>query len=223
MTRATRPQLVVFDIDGTLHDFARWWPRVLRQGLADFGRAQRFAPVLPDDASANAVVGNADAALWAAFLPAPHKELWPEFRALVLPRELDELRRGEDFLFPGTRALLDRLRDAGVRTALASNCRNLYLAAMLEGQGLARLTDAAFCLDTPGVRHKTDMVARALADAATDASRAAMVGDRASDLEAARANDLRFVWRHNPFVPPLPADLTWQGDPEQLLSWLGVS
>jgi phosphoglycolate phosphatase len=218
----TRTTLAIFDIDGTLHDFTRWWPDVLRQGLADFAARHGFAPARPDDAAANAIVGLADAALWSPFLPAEQRHRWREFRELVLPRELTELRAGRDHLFPGIRALLRRLRAAGVAVALASNCRSRYLAAMLDGQQLAPLVDAAFCLDSERVQTKADMVAAALQQTGRSAAGAVMVGDRVSDHDAARAHGLRFAWRANPFVAPVPADLTWQGDPDQLLCWLGL-
>lgn len=215
-----RPQLVIFDVDGTLQDTCQWWPVVLRRGLAAFATPRGFTVELPDDASACAVIGKRDADVWSPFLPPEFQHLWPELRSFVVPMECDELRGRTDYLFPGVRRLLDRLRCWGVRSALASNCRRQYFTAVREGLGLGFLTDWQYCLDSPGVTCKADMLARAMEAAGTTA--AVMVGDRDSDQEAARLHRLPFVWRRNPFCHLPDADGVWDGDPASLFRLLGL-
>ena len=214
-----RPDLVVFDVDGTLHDVTLWWPDLLRDGLRRYEVATGIACAVPDDASACAVIGNRDAGVWGPFLPPAHRERWPDLRALVLPMEVAVLRAGADYLYPGAAAVLRALRRGGVRTALASNCRSLYMAAMVEGQGLGALTNWQFCLDSPGVADKTGMLRAAMAAAGT--SRGVMVGDRESDQEAARGAGIPFVWRPSPFCDLRDVDARWHGDPRELLRLLG--
>src|SRR5687767_9503410 len=127
------PRLVVFDVDGTLHDTFRWWPGVLRRGLTAFAAARGFAVQLPDDTAACSVIGKRDAEVWSPFLPEEHKDSWPDLRAAVVPLECEQLRGSTDYLYPGIRAMLGRLRRAGVATAIASNCRRMYFAAVCEG------------------------------------------------------------------------------------------
>ncbi|MBL8726567.1 MAG: HAD family hydrolase [Planctomycetes bacterium] len=218
LAQHTPPELVVFDVDGTLHDTFRWWAPILRAGLQRFAAARQMDLALPDDATAEAVVGMKDAGVWAPFLPEGHKDLWPELRATVLPMEVDEVSRGVDYLFAGTRELLLHLRALGVKTALASNCRTTYMRAMQHGQGLAALTDWQFCLDSPGVRHKTDMLAHA--QAAAGARRVVMVGDREPDRDAARDLGWPFVWRSNTRCRIDDADLSWGGAANDLLAAL---
>jgi phosphoglycolate phosphatase-like HAD superfamily hydrolase len=210
-----RRGLVVFDVDGTLHDTSRWWPSVLRAGLVRFTAQTGLALDVPDDAAANAVVGMRDAGVWAPFLPQGHKDRWSELRSVVLPMEVDVLRSGEDHLFPGVREILTTLRQLGIATALASNCRSAYFGGICEGQGLAALTDWQFCLDSEGVRSKTDMVAFAMA--AAGPVPAVMVGDREPDLEAARAVGIPFLWRPNPACDLPSADGRWDGSLGSLL------
>ena len=215
-----RPDLVIFDVDGTLQDTCQWWPSVLRRGLAAFAAPRGLAVELPDDASACAVIGKRDAEVWSPFLPTEHRHLWPDLRAFVVPMECDELRGRTDYLFPGVRSLLDQLRRWGVRSALASNCRRQYFTAVREGLGLGFLTDWQFCLDSPGVACKADMLARAMEAAGTTA--AVMVGDRDSDQEAARAHRLPFIWRRNPFCDLPAVDAVWDGAPDTLFRLLDL-
>jgi phosphoglycolate phosphatase-like HAD superfamily hydrolase len=214
------PELVVFDVDGTLHDTFRWWAPIIRAGLQRFCREHGIDARMPSDSEAEAVVGMKDAGVWAPFLPEPHKHRWQELRAVVLPMEVEEVSRGVDHLFAGVRPLLVHLRAIGVRVALASNCRRTYMGAMQQGQGLAALSDWQFCLDSPGVQTKTDMLR--LARATANAERVVMVGDREPDHEAARALGWPFVWRRNARCTIGDAEFVWNGDPNHLLGGLGL-
>ena len=190
------PELVIFDVDGTLQDTSQWWPGVIAEGVTRYGKVIGRDLPLPDAAAANAVLGHKDEQVWGPFLPDDLRSRWKELREVTIPLEIDQLRAGRDWLFPGTRPMLRELRAAGVRLALASNCRSRYFTAVREGQGLGELVDAAFCLDTPGVSCKRDMVAQALAQAGT--RRAVMVGDRRVDEDAATFHGIPFVLRHGP-------------------------
>ncbi len=214
------PELVVFDVDGTLHDTFRWWAPVIRAGLQRFAAGNALAVTMPSDAEAEAVVGMRDAGVWAPFLPEAHKHRWQDLRAVVLPMEVEEVSRGVDYLFAGVRPLLQHLRRIGVKVALASNCRRTYMGAMQNGQGLAAISDWQFCLDSPGVSCKTDMLR--LARATAGARRVVMVGDREPDHEAARALGWPFVWRRNERCRIDDVEHVWDGEPAQLLAGLGL-
>lgn len=220
LRRHSPPDLVVFDVDGTLHDTFRWWAPVIRDGLRRFAAANAIDIAEPSVAAAEAVVGMRDAGVWAPFLPDGHKHRWPDLRALVVPLEVATISSGVDYLFPGVRALLPHLRGLGVRVALASNCRSAYMGAIKDGQGLAAISDWQFCLDSPGVADKRDMLR--LAQETARARRPVMVGDREPDLEAAQALDWPFVWRRNDRCAIAEADAVWDGDPDELLALLAL-
>ena len=210
--------LVVFDVDGTLHDTFQWWSTVLVQALAQFGREHGVAIEEPSRADADAVVGLKDEQVWGAFLPAAHRASWPRMREIAVPLEVDVLH-ARDYLYPGVPSLLARLRAAGVGLALASNCRREYFEAVCLGQGLGPATDRQYCLDSPGITDKTSMV-RTAVDAA-GAQRPVMVGDREPDCDAAEALGVPFIWRAND-----RCDLTsraawvWNGEPDALVDVL---
>jgi len=211
---------LIFDVDGTLHDTFRWWSPIIRAGLQRFCDLHGIVAPMPSDAEAESVVGMKDAGVWAPFLPEPHKHRWPELRSVVLPMEVEEVSRGVDYLFPGVRPMLTHLRAIGVKVALASNCRRTYMGAMQHGQGLAALTDWQFCLDSPGVGDKRDMLR--LAKEAAGAERVVMVGDREPDHEAAEALGWPFVWRQNPRCDLSHGDAVWNGEANHLLQILGL-
>ena len=214
------PDLVVFDVDGTLHDTFRWWTPVIRRGLQQFAAAEGIAIENPTEEFAESVVGMRDAGVWGPFLPEEHKHRWGDLRAVVVPLEVEEITSGTDYLFPGVRELLPHLSRHGVRVALASNCRTDYMNAVQQGQGLAAISDWQFCLDSPGVENKRDMLRLALE--AAGARRPVMVGDREPDWEAAQALGWPFVWRRNLRCDLNHAEAVWDGDVAQLLSILNL-
>ena len=214
------PDLVIFDVDGTVHDTFAWWAPIIRAGVARYAEQNGLQIELPSVRDAEAVVGMKDAGVWAPFLPDSHKDRWLDLRAVVLPMELEEVSRGVDYLFAGIREMLPHLRSLGVQVALASNCRSAYMNAMCEGQGLRELSDWQFCLDSPGVENKTDMLR--LAREAAGAKRVVMVGDREPDHEAALAHGWPFVWRRNDRCTIDAADWVWDGDANEFLTMLGL-
>jgi len=213
-------ELAIFDVDGTLNRVEAWWPDLIREGVALFSAQAGLELETPDDARALAVVGNKDEEVWGPFLPPECRQRWGDLRDLVLPMEVALLRSGVDYLYVGVDETLGALRDAGVRLALASNCGAAYMAAIAEGQGLGARTDWQFCLDSDGVRTKADMLRQAMRQA--DTQRAVMIGDRASDQQAARQAGLPFIWRTNDLCDLSDAEGCWDGAPAQLLGLLGL-
>lgn len=214
------PDLIIFDVDGTLHDTFTWWAPVIRAGIERFAEQAGIEIALPTVREAEAVVGMKDAGVWAPFLPEGHKDRWNDLRSVVLPMEVDELSRGVDYLFAGIRQLLPHLRSIDVKVALASNCRSTYMTAMMEGQGLRELSDWQYCLDSPGVASKSDMLR--IAREVASADKVVMVGDREPDHEAAVANAMPFIWRHNDRCSIKSADWAWGGDTNEFLTKLGL-
>jgi phosphoglycolate phosphatase-like HAD superfamily hydrolase len=215
-------ELVIFDVDGTLHDVSSWWPDLIRRGVQEFAAATGLPLATPDDRAAMAVIGEKHEGVWAPFLPEREKHRWQELRSHVLPMEVEMLRSGGDFLFPGIRQLLKHLRHLGLKIALASNCGYDYMEAMRHGQLLAELTDWQFCLASEGVTTKADMLRLALEAAGARKGQAVMVGDRENDLAAAQEVGLPFYWRVNDLCSPAPVAGRWHGGADELLSLLGL-
>ena len=60
LRRHSPPELIVFDVDGTLHDTFAWWSPVIRAGVQRFAEQNDIALELPDRRTAEAVVGMKD-------------------------------------------------------------------------------------------------------------------------------------------------------------------
>jgi phosphoglycolate phosphatase-like HAD superfamily hydrolase len=197
--------VAVFDMDGTLVDSEELAFRAAEEGLAEYWSRRGEPARIPSRAELRALVGLPSLEYFARLVPAERRGDAALIRELVARREVDRLRAGEGRLFPAVRETLGALRARGWKLAIVSNCGHIYFDANLMHLGLGAMVDAAFCLDHHPT--KTDNVRAALAAVGTRAG--VMVGDRAADLEAGRANGLRTIGATYGFGTPeelSPAD-----------------
>ncbi|MEO3761463.1 HAD-IA family hydrolase [Mycobacterium sp. B14F4] len=181
---ATRPQLVIFDLDGTLTDSAHGIVSSFRHALGSVGA------VVPDGDLASMVVG-----------PPMHHTL----RELGLGERTDDaiaayradyLTRGWAIngLFEGIPELLADLRAAGVRLAVATSKAEPTAQRILAHFGLDGHFEVIAGASVDGSRAaKADVVAHALAQLGSLPERVLMVGDRSHDVEGAAAHGIDTV------------------------------
>jgi phosphoglycolate phosphatase-like HAD superfamily hydrolase len=200
---------VVFDLDGTLVATDSFWlvaaERGARRAFAELGLARE----LPTAAEWMGMVGLP----LAQGIANTFGDLDEAQRDRVLQRCVEEthaaLQAGGAALLDGALELLRELAARGIQLGIASNCSQAYLDAMLRDLRLGEFVREARCLQSPGIASKSEMLADLLLTFVTRS--AVMVGDRASDGAAARANGLPFVHIASGFAPAsevIPSDAT---------------
>jgi phosphoglycolate phosphatase len=181
---ATRPQLVIFDLDGTLTDSAHGIVSSFRHALGEVG-----APV-PDGDLASRIVG-----------PPMHHTLHAiglgdRADAAIAAYRADYTSRGWSMnsVFDGIPALLADLRAAGVRLAVATSKAEPTAHRILAHFGLDDHFEVIAGASVDGLRAtKADVVAHALMQLQPLPDRVVMVGDRAHDVEGAAAHGIDTV------------------------------
>ena len=180
---ATRPQLVIFDLDGTLTDSAQGIVSSFRHALAEIGAD------IPDGDLTSRIVG-----------PPMHHTLQAmsldDTTAAVAAYRADYSTRGwaMNRLFDGIPQLLTDLRAAGVRLAVATSKAEPTARRILEHFGLVEHFDVIAGASLDGVRAtKADVMAHALAQLEPLPERVVMVGDRAQDVEGAAEHGIDTV------------------------------
>ncbi len=179
----------VFDMDGTLVDSAELAIRAAEDGLRDYYAARGLPPLLPGADEIRSLVGLPSLEYFARLLSPERRGDAAEARRRIGAGECERLARGEGRLFPGVRETLQALREKGWRIGLVSNCGRPYLEANLRHLRLGEWVETALCLDDGAT--KSENVRQALLR--LRCAGGVMVGDRAGDLEAGRANGLRTV------------------------------
>lgn len=181
---ATRPQLVIFDLDGTLTDSAQGIVSSFRHALGSVGAA------IPDGDLANMVVG-----------PPMHHTLrrlglGDLTDAAIAAYRADYVARGwaMNRVFDGIPALLRDLRAAGVRLAVATSKAEPTARRILAHFGLSDCFEVIAGASVDGARAtKVDVVAHALAQLGSLPERTLMVGDRSHDVEGAAMHGIDTV------------------------------
>ena len=184
LLQAARPQLVIFDLDGTLTDSAVGIVSSFRHAL------QQIGAQVPDGDLAGRIVGPPmHQTLHAMGLGAQAADAVAAYRA-------DYTTRGWSMnsLFDGIPQLLDDLKSAGVRLAVATSKAEPTARRILAHFGLDDYFEVIAGATVDGTRSaKADVVAHALAQLAPLPDRVLMVGDRLHDVEGAAAHGIDTV------------------------------
>lgn len=180
---ATRPQLVIFDLDGTLTDSAQGIVSSFRHALRQVGAE------IPDGDLAGRIVG-----------PPMHHTLramgLEDIDAAIAAYRADYTTRGwaMNRLFDGIPQLLADLRAAGVRLAVATSKAEPTAHRILKHFDLDDHFEVIAGASVDGVRAtKSDVVAHALAQLEPLPERVVMVGDRAHDVDGAAVHGIATV------------------------------
>jgi len=202
---ARRPQLVIFDLDGTLTDSAQGIVSSFRHALSEIGAE------IPGGDLAGRIVG-----------PPMHHTLRemglddPDTAIAVYRADYSTRGWAINSPFDGIPELLADLRAAGVRLAVATSKAEPTARRILEHFGLDGHFDVIAGASLDGVRAtKAEVMAHALAQLAPLPERVVMVGDRAHDVEGAAAHDIGTVvvdWGYGgaDFSGPVPVAPTAQ-------------
>ncbi|MGY4708910.1 HAD-IA family hydrolase [Mycolicibacterium sp. CBM1] len=181
---ATRPQLVIFDLDGTLTDSAEGIVASFRHALHAVGAE------VPAGDLAGRIIG-----------PPMHQTLLgmglgDRADDAIAAYRADYTSRGwaMNSLFDGIPELLADLRAAGVRLAVATSKAEPTARRILDHFGLSGYFDVIAGASPDGSRSaKADVVAHALNQLEPVPDRVLMVGDRAHDVHGAATHGIGTV------------------------------
>ncbi|MFT4709687.1 MAG: HAD superfamily hydrolase (TIGR01549 family) [Planctomycetota bacterium] len=194
---------VIFDLDGTLVATDQFWIPAARAATRRVFAERGITLEQPSGNEWMRLVGYPMRVGLRIVLPDLDDESMDALHIACVEEEEKELRKGRAALLPGCREMLQDLKQRGVRLGIASNCGKDYLVHMMEALGLQEWIEEARCLDTPGIRDKSDMVADLLLH--FDTKSAVMVGDRAGDMAAGHASDLPCIAYTGAFGDPIEA------------------
>jgi phosphoglycolate phosphatase len=181
------PFAIIFDMDGTLFQtetvlvpalhktFDRLRSEGLWQGDTPVEKYLRILGVpLPE--------------VWRQLMPEASETVRKQADAWFLEDIIDEIEQGNGRLYPEVLTTLAELVKQGIPLFVASNGRQRYLAAIRTAFQLDRYFTDFYSLDRFSLTSKSVLVKQLLNDYQIE--RAVMVGDRRSDIQAAKDNGL---------------------------------
>lgn len=174
-----RYPLIVFDWDGTLLDSAGGIAECIQEAARDLR-----LPV-PALETASHVIGLGLQASLRTAVPSLPEEKYREFAEAYRRHFL--ARQGSMALFPGVREMLQELRGAGHRLAVATGKSRRGLDHALESTALRRMFAASRCADETDPKPHPAMLLELMQQLAVAPAQALMIGDTSHDLEMARS------------------------------------
>jgi phosphoglycolate phosphatase len=184
LRQAGSPQLVIFDLDGTLTDSAEGIVASFRHALAQIGAE------VPDGDLIGRIVGPP------MHLTLSGMGLGDQADVAVAAYRADYTTRGWSMnsLFDGIPQLLTDLKSAGVRLAVATSKAEPTARRILAHFALDEYFEVIAGASLDGTRSaKADVVAHALAQLTPLPDRVLMVGDRSHDVEGAAVHGIQTV------------------------------
>lgn len=184
----TLDYIVAFDLDGTLFSSEPIIGACYEEVVADLNRRHAASYAPPSAAEILRFVGQPARRIAEDLYPDMSKAMRRELADGALHALTRRIRAGEGILFELVRETLTTLRDHGHGLLLVSNCRREYLEAILETYALAGFFESALCNEDDPEAGKSGILRRL-----ANGRAGAMVGDRASDGEAARHARLKWI------------------------------
>lgn len=178
---------IIFDMDGTLFQTGKILEQSLEEALAVLRERGEWQGAAPIDEYRN-IMGVPLPAVWEALLPGKSEETKREMDAYFLERLIVNISEGKGELYPDVKGVLAELVAEGYRVFIASNGLVRYLAAIVEYYGLNEWVTETFSIEQASTSDKGELVR--IIKEKYGVTEGAVVGDRLSDIRAAKANDL---------------------------------
>lgn len=185
MPRIFEVEGVVFDIDGTLFDTRTAAIESLRESCRFVSGKYKVRMDCPRDERYLSFIGQPSSELYRNLFPPKLHRYIDELREVIRGHELRLITSGRAKLFPGVRETLARLKAEGFRIAYYSNAGPPYFYTIIQTFKLDEFNVAAKCHVETGLR-KPELLKLVKEEARV--RRVAVVGDRADDMNAAKAN-----------------------------------
>ncbi len=187
--------LIAFDLDGVIYSSEPFLGDAYREAIARVNgqRPGSFSRV-PETREILDHIGWPVPVILERLFPAIEPAALDLLAIQTLKVICTRVARGEGVLFPGVAETLGELRQSHFSLAVASNGRRQYVETVLSTYGIAPyFVDRVSVDGGGGMQSKSDLLRAYLSRERRSPVELVMVGDRASDVEAAAAVGCHFI------------------------------
>ncbi|MBQ6460633.1 MAG: HAD hydrolase-like protein [Exiguobacterium sp.] len=178
---------VIFDMDGTLFRTDLILELALDETFDYLRSEEKWIGPTPIGQYRN-IMGVPLPVVWKTLLPQYEEQTREEVDAYFLTRLIKNIENGNGALYPGVLELFERLNQLNHPILIASNGLVDYLQAFVTHYELDRWITATYSIQQIDTLDKADLVAEIVNK--YELQGGFVVGDRLSDISAARANGL---------------------------------
>lgn len=178
--------LVILDLDGTLYSSTATTLGAVERAVSDLNERHGLSLARPANELILSAVGLTRKEFSAKVFPSLPERYHEEIDDLVWYWERELVTRGRGSLFPGALDALDDLAARGHRLAVATNAGTGYMNHILDYFDIRGRFEAVRCAGAEGTLDKSELLALILDELSGAPGSSVMVGDRLSDVRAAR-------------------------------------
>ncbi|WP_404452924.1 HAD hydrolase-like protein [Virgibacillus necropolis] len=180
-------QSLIFDMDGTLFQT----DKILELSLVDtfdhLRSLSKWDTVTPID-KYREIMGVPLPKVWEVLLPNHSNEVREQTNAYFLERLVENIRSGKGALYPNVKEVFSYLKENNFSIYIASNGLTEYLKAIVSYYNLDNWVTETFSIQQIQTMDKADLVKTIIEKYSI--KNTAVVGDRLSDINAAKDNGL---------------------------------
>lgn len=181
------PPAVIFDMDGTLFQTNMILEMSLDETFAYLTSRQEWSGITPIE-QYRRIMGATLSVVWETLMPDHTDDIRRDANDYFHDKLIANIHGGRGALYPHVYEMLEALKQAGCPLFIASNGQREYLQAIVSQYKLDRWVTETFSIQQIQSEDKTDLVAHILRKYAI--GQAAVVGDRLTDIRAAKGNGL---------------------------------
>lgn len=178
---------IIFDLDGTLFQSEILAVPAFHDTLNRLRAEGLYAGPIHDDQVLKSMFGKTNEEIWPELLPNVSAEVIAKADQYMGDFELLRLHRGEGRLYSGVAEIMQALHQKGYRLCIASNGGERYVRGVADYY-FSGLFAGVYSAGGYRTSSKVDLV-KLIVDRFSDGS-LVMVGDRSSDIEAGKENQL---------------------------------
>ncbi|MFJ7971848.1 HAD family hydrolase [Psychrobacillus sp. NPDC096389] len=180
-------QSIIFDMDGTLFQTDKILELSLEDTFNYLRSLDKWHTVTPID-KYREIMGVPLPKVWEALLPDHSDEVREQVDAYFLERLIENIRSGKGALYPNVKEVFSYLKENNCSIYIASNGLTEYLKTIVHYYHLDNWVTETFSIQQIQTLDKGDLVKKIIER--YDINKAAVVGDRFSDIKAAKDNEL---------------------------------
>ncbi|WP_239484021.1 HAD family hydrolase [Paenibacillus rhizolycopersici] len=186
-----KPEAMIFDMDGTLFKTETLLIPVFHKVFEQLREEGLYSGETPPEELILGCLGMLLPDIWRRVLPNQSEAVHRRADDLLLEFELEGLQQLNTELYPQVQETLQELKRRGVRLFVASNGLEHYVKGVAKAHRILPLFEGIFSAGEYQTATKVALV-KLLMDR-HGVSRAWMVGDRSSDVEAGKRNGLTVI------------------------------
>jgi len=186
-----KPAAMIFDLDGTLFQTETIVIEAFHLTYAKLREENLYHGDVPADQDILGCLGMLLEHIWERLMPNASLEVRERANVLMHEYENELLDRGQGKLYPGVAETLQALKDQGIRLFVGSNGLEGYVKDVTRIMGIDHIFEGLYSAGEYQTATKVDLVRILLEN--HQVPTAWMVGDRSSDIEAGKKNQITAI------------------------------